>query len=130
MLNKDNIIEDKTLAKEIEDNILCFDKLQKIVKFHITKYKIKSYKEIVLWCTHYELVRELFKKNCPKIKFIDNSDYVINKINVCKNDNNIVFLQSKQDEQQKQKMLYLINKAYTNHFFLLPIISLFNRLTM
>lgn len=109
LLNYNNIIEDKTLAQDIENNILNIEMLNKIVKQHINKFKLSTYKEIVLGCTHYELVSNIFKKYCPKTKFIANSDYIIDKIEVDCKDKNIVFLQSKQDIKQLNAMMYLLD---------------------
>ncbi len=74
-------IADKTLASFIENNIYNKPKLNKIIKEHIKKHHLNDLKTIVLGCTHYELVADLFKKNLKNTLVLNNSDFLLNKIN-------------------------------------------------
>jgi len=105
-----NVIADKTLAKQIEKHIFNNTQLNKIVKNHIKKHKLDKLKEIVLGCTHYELVKEIFKKYCPNTHILANSQFMLNKINISikSNELNLVVLTSKEDNSLKNKIHKLI----------------------
>lgn len=105
------IIADNTLAKQIDINIFNNDKLTNTIKTHIKKHNLNKLKNLVLGCTHYELVEDCFKKYCPKTKIIKNSSFVINKMNFNININelNIAIILSKNDNKYNQKIKQLLN---------------------
>lgn len=104
------VIADKTLAKEIEKNIFNKTKLFETVKKCVTKYQLENQNELVLGCTHYELVKELFENLCPNTKFINNSLYILNniKFEFSNKDLNIVVLTSKKNRELENKIYKLI----------------------
>lgn len=99
-----NVIKDTTLACEIEKNIEDKKAMDKIVKKHIKRYKLNYIKNLVLGCTHYELVEDLFKKYCSKTSVISNSSFVLENINVINKELNVVFLTSKQSDKYVKKL--------------------------
>ncbi len=112
--NKPNldVIADKSLAKLIEKNIFDKSEIDKIIKLHINKYHLNELKEIVLGCTHYELVADIFKKYCPNTNIIKNSEYMLKNIIYEPRDNfiTIKFLMSKDSESYYTKLLKLIGR--------------------
>ena len=74
-----NSISSKNLAKEIEFNIFNEEQLIKIAKKHIKSLKLDSFDEVILGCTHYELIKEILKNN-SNARFINNSDKIINLV--------------------------------------------------
>ena len=107
-----NVIEDETLAQDIENNISNRTKLNAIIKNHVKKLKLNKQREIILGCTHYELVDYLFKKYCPKTQILNNSSFIIDntKLNAKLNDLNIVIKMSQESERLKELILTLIIK--------------------
>lgn len=109
-----NVIQDKTLAKQIEKNIFDGDKLSKLIKSHIKNNNLLNEKHIVLGCTHYELVIDLFKENCINCEVINNSSFVIAEIvKYCEQfemgkETNIVVKLSQKDNNLENKILKLI----------------------
>ena len=57
------------LATIIEDNIFDTNKIERTIKNSLTKLEIQE-KDIILGCTHYELVGNTFKKLFPDKNFI------------------------------------------------------------
>ncbi len=110
MLNRNNVIADVTLAKRIENNIFDKNKLERIVRHHIDKYKLNQLDCFVLGCTHYELVYEMFKKFCPNTIVIKNSNYLLKNFNYFPNteDLTIVIIQSKNSLSYSEKINRLI----------------------
>ena len=99
-----NTIADKSLAKLIEKHIFDKDILNKIIQKRVIKYKLNQLKELVLGCTHFEMVADIFKKYCPNTKIILNSSFLINKIRYDKPpETNIKIILSKLNKE------YLIN---------------------
>ena len=101
-----NAISDKTLANNIEKNIFKSEKLLKIVEKHALKHHLQKKNEIILGCTHYELVISLFEKLCPNTKFIKNSEFIVNNINFefVSKDLNLIVLTSKKDSILEDKI--------------------------
>lgn len=112
MLDRDNVIADATLATQIEKNIFDKNKLDRLIKSHINKYKLNELDRFVLGCTHYELVIDIFKKYCPNTEIIKNSNYILKYINYFPNttDLTILFLQSKNSESYLNKLNKLIRR--------------------
>ena len=81
ILTKQRTISSPTLASSIELNINDKIKLKKIIKREVVKNKLNRLKKLVLGCTHYELVEDLFKMYCNKTEVISNSDYILRNIN-------------------------------------------------
>jgi glutamate racemase len=106
-----NIIADETLAKDIETNITNKIKLNNIIKEHIKQHKLNKLKQLVLGCTHYELVNDVFKKYCPNTEIINNSSYMLNKIILKEtNEFNLIIKTTKKDEKLEQTIRYLITE--------------------
>ena len=110
MLNRDNIIADVSLAKQIEENIFNTKKLNNIIKYHVKKHKLNELDCFVLGCTHYELVEDIFKKDCRNRNIIKNSSYLIKNLNYFPNTENltIIFLESKNSNSYLNKLNKLI----------------------
>ena len=106
-----SVISNPNLAKEIEDNIDNKKKLELIVKKEVKRHKLNKISELILGCTHYELVSEIFKKYCTKTNVISNSDYILKEINleVDTDDLTIYFITSKQDKSYIEKIKSMIN---------------------
>ncbi len=113
-LTKKNInnpsIADKTLAKIIEKNIFNKTKMERIIKQHIKKYHLDNLKNLVLACTHYELVYDIFKKFLPNTNVLKNSSNLINKLNFNPqtDQTNIILLQSKASKSYQDNFYKLI----------------------
>lgn len=75
-----NIISIPKLAGVIEKHILDTDKLKILIKKQLAKPKIQKHKNIVLGCTHYQLVFSIFRSVYPYINFIDPSLYAVKNI--------------------------------------------------
>jgi len=104
-LPEHNIIADKTLAKKIENNILNTDKLRKIISHHVKQHKLYMFKELVLGCTHYELVKNMFEEICPKTTILNNSNYLIEHLTpTTHNELNIVVIMSKKSKELEDKI--------------------------
>ena len=101
-----NIIQDKDLAKQIETNLpYNKNKLNKIIKEHITALNLDKITSLCLGCTHYELVEKIFSKFMPNCQITKNSSKVVDNIKVePSNELNIVFLSSKQTQSYINKL--------------------------
>ena len=107
-----NIIDDVTLAKQIENNILHENKLKKIVSKHVKQYKLYKIKELVLGCTHYELIKPIFEYYLPNCKITNNSLYALEDFPddiINSSELNIKVLLSQQNNALEQKINKLIN---------------------
>ncbi len=85
-----------TLARDIEDNIFDSFTLKRKVNRLITKANIDT-KNVVLGCTHYELVQKEFNKALPDRKIILPSerfveDFIISKPNISDTQGDILML--------------------------------------
>lgn len=109
-LPQKRVVADNTLATKIENNIFNEKALKSILKRHIDSYNLGQYKHLILACTHFELVTDLFKKFCPDSEILENSSFLLNKIsfNMSKSELNIVILQTRQDASLEEKILKLI----------------------
>ncbi len=105
-----NIIASNTLAKQIEFNINNQTKLEHIVKRHINFHKLNKLNQFVLGCTHYELAEHIFKKFCPNSEIINNSSFLINKLDFLtpQKEFNLIMLTSKQDYKLQTTILNLL----------------------
>lgn len=106
-----NVVADHSLAKEIERNVFDRQRLKVLIRRHIKKLNLTSFDEIVLGCTHYELVEDIFKECCKNVKIRKNSEQIINNIEIDKakfNDLNIVVLLSKQDNSYNEKIFKIL----------------------
>ena len=59
----------KNLASKIEQYYFNKVKLENYIYYLINKYKLSSYSGIVLGCTHYELIGDIFEKLMPNCSF-------------------------------------------------------------
>lgn len=107
-----DILADSTLARNIENNIFNREKLEKIIKKHIKKNKLDSLESLVLGCTHYELVAEIFEKYCPNTQIINNSKYILNNIiySPLQDECNVEYILSKQSLKYCQKLMRLTRR--------------------
>ena len=107
-----NVIADNKLATKIEKYILDKVKLDKIIKSQVKLHKLNNIKDLVLGCTHYELVLDLFKKYCPNINVIPNSYFILKDVEFDLNLNeiNVKFLLSKESKSYIDKMLNVLNR--------------------
>ncbi len=115
-LKEINIIADKSLANQIEDNILFPKKIDTIIKRRVINHKLNRLKNLVLGCTHYELVFDSFKKHCPITKVTLNSDIILNKVKNIKyttNSINIKIFLSKESNNYRNKINSLINNLFS-----------------
>lgn len=107
-----NVIADKTLANLVEHHIDNLTYLQKQLKHHIEVLKLAEYEQIKLGCTHYEIIKPLFEKLCPKTKFYCNSDCLLEDFDFApQNDNlTIKILVSKKSESYENKINNVLTK--------------------
>ncbi len=107
-----NIIQDNTLAFEIENNIFNMKKIIEIVAHHVQIHHLSSEKRVVLGCTHYELVCPILERFYPNTEFINNSELMLNdiKFEMDNNEFNIAILTSKKDKALEDKILNLLNR--------------------
>ena len=106
--NKPNFIADKSLAQQIENNINNNARLRRIIKHHIKINNLNKHQRLILGCTHYELVENIFKEFCAETKISNNSDNIISNITINAKDLNIVFITSKQSKEYVEKMQNLL----------------------
>lgn len=106
-----NVISDETLAEEIELNIFKFRNLHKIIRNKIEIHHLDQYDNLVLGCTHYELVNSIFQKYLPHTNIVNNSTNVVmqSNINFNLNETNIVILMSRNDNNLRKTILRLLN---------------------
>lgn len=105
-----NIIADKNLANIIEKNIFDSQKLESQINSHIQRLGLNKLDNLVLGCTHYELVEGIFKKLCPNTEILLNSDSIIDKIRYVPNNSelNIKVLLSKYSKVYEDNVWKLI----------------------
>lgn len=104
-----NLIADNNLATLIENNIFNDRYLENLIHNHIKKKDLYKYESIILGCTHYELVTDIFKRYLPNV--IANSKYMLENLNFNRSDElNIIFLESKQDLFYEDKMKKVLKK--------------------
>ncbi len=103
-------ISNSILASEIEDNIHNQKKLDQIIKNEVRKQKLNKLSNLILGCTHYELVIDLFKKYCPKTNVTSNSDYILGKVNYMPETEEltIYFITTKQDKTYLDKLKSIV----------------------
>ncbi len=116
-LTKKNIknnktIADKNLAELIEKNIYNKRKIETIVKRHVAIHHIQDEKNLILGCTHYELIKNVIKNFCPNTNIELNSDSIMNKIQyIPKIKNlNIKIILSKASIEYENKILRLLEE--------------------
>lgn len=110
-LNNSNVIADNKLASLIEKHIFDQKYLEKLIKQRVDKYALNKYDQLVLGCTHYELVRELFHKYCPDTRVINNSSSLVRSLDNVIYDNlelNLQILLSRQSARYSEKIKKLI----------------------
>ena len=91
-------------------NIFNKDKLNKIIRQSVKNHKLNKLKKLTLACTHYELVKDIFKKYCRNTEICSNSRVVVNKIDLKLEEKNLTikFIMSKQDFSFYEKLLSLV----------------------
>ncbi|MFQ6752678.1 MAG: glutamate racemase [Clostridia bacterium] len=111
-LKSNNIIVDNTLARQIEKYIFDRKKLHTIIKKKSKVHKLDQIPSLVLGCTHYELVKDIFETVCPNTTIINNSDFILGCFDHMTFDNtdlNINVILSKYSNSYYQKLIKLIN---------------------
>jgi len=104
-----NTISADDLASNIEKFIFKPKKMDKIIQEVVSKNNLQNFNSFVLGCTHYELVKDYFQKNCPNTKISLNSTKIINKIENIKNKEfNIKIILSKYTKNYKNKIIKLL----------------------
>lgn len=106
------IISDNTLAKLIEKYIFNKKKLNQIIKTHIKRLNLSSKKRLVLACTHFELVSDIFKNHLPTSEIINNSSFITDNFEFKTETNKtcVEFLCSKQSKQLQDKFFSLVRR--------------------
>ena len=113
-LTKQNInnkvIADSRFATLIDQHIFNHKRLDRLVFDRIEKHHLDKLDTLVLGCTHYELVSDVFKKYCPKTKIINNSSFVLDEINfdIVNTTLNISIILSRQSEKDRDKIRRII----------------------
>ena len=107
-----NIVADSTLARFIEKYIDNEKKLTQVIKSHIKKLNLTSKNRLVLACTHFELVADIFKKLLPNTEIINNSSFLIDNFEFNTNTSQtcVEFLCSKQSKQLQDRFFSLIRR--------------------
>ena len=68
--------------------------------------ELESY---VLGCTHYELVKDTFMKNCPNSRIYSNSDFVLQDLSIeQKSYTNVYFITTRQSSGYNKTLEELI----------------------
>ena len=99
------------LASRIEEYILDEEKIDNLILGVIEKYHLNRYKKLVLGCTHYELVGDVFRKYLNNTIILDNSYDLIDKINASETKNlRIKIYLTKKSLKYKNKIMSLIKK--------------------
>ena len=106
-----HLVSVETLMKHLA-NIFDKEKLDRLIKYHIDRYKLNQLDSFVLGCTHYELVAGIFEKYCPNTQVIKNSTYLMKNINYFPNTDQLTveFLQSKNSYSYLMKLNKLIRR--------------------
>ena len=69
------------LAKKIDQNINNLDSLQNLLNFALKKYKKHNIKNVVLGCTHFNLIkRQICKSLGGEVTFFENSNLVAKQV--------------------------------------------------
>lgn len=107
-----NVISDNTLAKQIERNIFNKQKLQKIIIKHVNEVHLADEDSIVLACTHFELVENMFKSALKNTKISTNSSKLLERIEYSPQEDNlnIHFILSKPSLSYYEKLNKLIGR--------------------
>ncbi|MBR6779130.1 MAG: hypothetical protein IKM43_03200 [Clostridia bacterium] len=110
LLNTKNVIADNTLAKRIEKHLFNTKKMKKDIQAMINKDNLSKLKKLVLGCTHYELVENIFKELCPNTNIICNSYYLLDSLDLDIDCSLSIFtIQSKQSKSYRDKVIKLID---------------------
>ncbi len=105
-------IVDKSLASYIEKHIYEKEKLGNLLKRHIKRYELNKMDNLVLGCTHYELIKDLFIKYLPNTKILNNSDFLVDKIDYSPNtqETTILYLTSLNSKSYIEKLKNLTRR--------------------
>lgn len=115
------VISISNLAEKIEENIFDRKKLEKIIKNEIKKHNLMQYDDIVLACTHYEMIEDIFKNILPKTNFYAQSIQIINQLDKLSNilelnkynqKGSTYFITSSGKKSYYDKLYFLNNKQY------------------
>jgi len=104
-----NAISANNLASIIENNIFKKRHLSKIIKEYVLKKELDKVDKLVLGCTHYELVADLFQKHCPHTKIEINSSNLINNLNIQSvGEIKVTIIMSDKSKYYKNKLIKLL----------------------
>lgn len=105
------IISDKFLAKQIENHIENPKRLHKDVFRVVKRYNLSKLSHLTLACTHFELVDDIFKKQCKDTQIRLNSDCLINDLDkYIAPSLNIKIILSKESQSYSEKIWNLIRR--------------------
>lgn len=106
------VIADSTLARLIEKYITDKSKLNSLIKAHIKRLNLAEENQLVLACTHFELVADSFKKLLPNTEIIKNSQFLIDnfEFDTQTKETSIVLLQSKESKEMETKFFNLLRR--------------------
>lgn len=108
-LTKQRTIVLNDLASFIENNILSPDSIDKKVDEIVNKFHLNRYKNIILACTHYELIDRYFIAKCPRSHIINNSKSLIDRLDLnLKGRVSVKIVLTKHDRNRKRLIRNLI----------------------
>ncbi|MBE7076810.1 MAG: hypothetical protein E7374_02835 [Clostridiales bacterium] len=114
----DNVIELKSLARIIENNINNKDKLDRIIKRYIDTLRLRELDSLLLGCTHYELVNDIFKKHMPNTNIINNSERMgLELLDYRDNSLNLSVILTKQSKSYQSLIFRLIKEEVDERIF-------------
>lgn len=98
-----------SLAENIEKYIFKPKKLDKVINNVVKEHKLNELNKLVLGCTHFELVADIFKKYCPNTQIELNSNNIIKEIAIKPTDElNVTIVLTKIKTSYGNKIIKLI----------------------
>lgn len=115
-LTNNRVISDKNLASKIENNIFETQKIEKIIKQCVQKHKLFKFDKLVLGCTHYELVSDIFKKFCPNTQILNNSSFLLENLhlNIISKELNLSIIVTNSSEKYRNKIFRMIKPTISS----------------
>lgn len=99
------------LADNIEKYIQNYRKIDKVVKETVKELNLSNIFNLVLGCTHYELVADYFKKHCKNTQIELNSTKLIDKIKINKTQElKLTIILSDNNKKYRSKIFYLLKE--------------------
>lgn len=114
-----NSIKLNALARIVEENITNPKQLKLRVKSYLRKYNLEQHNALVLGCTHYELVKNIFMDCYPNTRFMCPSEELIERIkrlNIIEKSNKIngevYFISTDETKSYNDLMWYVAEKNF------------------